>query len=264
MLFRSGRFPDYFRVNLERWSNRTGQLQLQGGSRQHNTLSTAETGTGTIHASFDTLLARERHFVLASDYLRDSLPISFNKLLPERLGSSNAPSRFRLRVVGPTDISGHTARWRFADGGEETTRFEGAPWHYSSGTEKAYRDFEQVELVSPTGAVVAVYLGGRDGPPLPPPSIHVQGVAAEALSPGATVLVSASVSGVREEDARDYRCRWEVDPAFGTVSPEISDPRVSLIFGNCETSLTLSANPDIAGRAFPVKAILELQTGEQP
>lgn len=259
-----GRFPDHFRVVLQRWSNQTGQMQLQGGNRRRNTLSTTETGTGTLLASFDALLGQERGLELAADYLHDTLPIRFNKLLPERLGSGNTPSRFRLRVVGPTDISAYTARWRFGDGRDETTRFEGAPWNYSSSTEQTHGEFEQVELISPTGKLAAVYLGSRDGQPLPSPTIHVQGVPMDSLTPGATVRVTASVSGVHEEDAGDFRCRWEVDPAFGTAAPTTSELRVDLIFGSCETTLKLADNPDLGGRSFPVKATLERQTGEQP
>lgn len=251
-----GVFPETFRIDKGRYSRSTGEMRLYG-DRHRTDISSRDSGTGIVHASIDRLLAGEHGLTLAVDHLEDRLPLYFNKLVVDRLGATNAPAPFRLEVIGPTDVSAYTARWRFADGATETTRFEGR----GSRTEQPHDRFEQVELVAASGKVVAVYVGGRDGPPLPMPNIRVQSLPGDLLVPGAKVRVSASISDLHERDAADHFCQWEVDPTFGSVSPAQSEVRASLIFGSCETTLTLSSNPDIAGQHFPVKARLVRKTG---
>lgn len=113
------------------------------------------------------LAAKNNWFIRNNEILEDTLQISFNKMVARRISDDNG-DRFRMEILGKSDLSGFSAKWLMSDGSEIVNALETDGGRYCCELEDNGR-VNGVALLDKPGNEVAKYVfnASKETPVLP-------------------------------------------------------------------------------------------------
>ncbi len=231
------------------------------GSKGYN-ISSAQVGQADVVYEMDQLTALNHNLALTKDILSDRLHVTLNKVVVQSVETQDH-ERYRLTIFGPADMQGRKATWHLADGSSQSTAFSGSGSQMTSEILKS-QVLNRVDLISRTGRILGSYLPNRDGRIKPTPKIFLYSPSPDEMLPGTQVPVRASIHYLPAGEEENFKCVWEVDPAFGDMSPgTVAVKRKAPGTGECTTTLKIKSNPGTAEPKAQLKIRLLRLVGKE-
>ncbi len=184
----------------------------------------------------------------------DSAFVTVNKLNVKQREGGNGIQTV-LEVFGPADMASYRARFVLRDGGTIDGTFESGDAAAVAVAEVAPDAVRAAQVIGQGGQVLGEFRLGDDGPVLGPPQFTFR--IPNTAAPGQSVVIFANVLNVPFDDAGDFDCRWQADPAFGTFDKSfVTLSPVSGNAGLCVNTLTIADDPQLIGREAPIEVEL--------
>ncbi|WP_281016359.1 MULTISPECIES: hypothetical protein [unclassified Minwuia] len=184
----------------------------------------------------------------------DSAFVTVNKLNVKQREGGNGIQTV-LEVFGPADMASYRARFVLRDGGTIDGTFEKGDAAAEAVAEVAPDAVRAAQVIAQGGRVLGEFRLGDDGPVLGPPQFTFR--IPNTAAPGQSVVIFANVLNVPFDDAGDFDCRWQADPAFGTFDRSfVTLAPVSGNAGLCVNTLTIADDPQLIGREAPIEVEL--------
>ncbi|MEM7406343.1 MAG: hypothetical protein AAF458_13680 [Pseudomonadota bacterium] len=220
-----------------------------------------QTGRGVVVAKFDDIDARNRGIIFQGNSTVADVAVTLNRLTFRRSGAGG-DERYVLDVLGPADMSRYKARFLLGSRTVESGfRNEGVKSVASVPVSAGVLD--AVEVVNANGRTLGRLEVGLDGTPLPDLVMSLR--VPPRAAPGQPVVVALNISNLPFEEAFDFRCKWQLDPAFGTL--DHAENNVSPLSGNrgiCVNTLRLNDDDRLVGRELPLSVDVVRQVGTRP
>ena len=184
----------------------------------------------------------------------DSAFVTVNKLNVKQREGGNGIQTV-LEVFGPANMASYRARFVLRDGGTIDGTFESGDAAAEAVADVAPDAVRAAQVITQGGQVLGEFRLGDDGPVLGPPQFTFR--IPNTAAPGQSVVIFANVLNVPFDDAGDFDCRWQADPAFGTFGKSfVTLSPVSGNAGLCVNTLTIADDPQLVGREAPIEVEL--------